>query len=385
MAASRDQQLIGLQERVSPPGRIRLALIGPVPPFRGGIAQHTTMLHRTARCYSDLLTVSFTRQYPAWIFPGRGDRDPCCLDHHEEGVEYLIDSLDPFSWRRAADRVIAHHPRIVIIPWWTIYWVFCFRYLARRFRKAGITVLFLCHNVVDHESARWKAIMARQVLQQAHAFLVQSRKDEQILRYILPQAKIHRHPHPLYDQFPEAARELPRRANQELLFFGLVRPYKGLDLLIEALGMLPPTADFFLTIAGEFWQGKRAVLKRIEELSLRNKIEILDEYIPDQEVAGLFQRADMVVLPYRSATGSGVIPLAYHYDKPVIVTRVGGLPDAVTDRETGLIVEPENPRALAAAISGISREKLASMAVNIAAHKHRFSWEGLLQKIMSEA
>jgi hypothetical protein len=202
MAASRDQQLIGLQERVSPPGRIRLALIGPVPPFRGGIAQHTTMLHRTARCYTDLLTVSFTRQYPAWIFPGRGDRDPCCLDHHEEGVEYLIDSLDPFSWRRAADRVIAHHPRIVIIPWWTIYWVFCFRYLARRFRKAGITVLFLCHNVVDHESARWKAIMARQVLQQAHAFLVQSRKDEQILRYILPQAKIHRHPHPLYDQFP---------------------------------------------------------------------------------------------------------------------------------------------------------------------------------------
>ncbi len=364
------------------PERPRVALIGPVLPFRSGIAQHTTMLHRAAGRLTDLLTISFTRQYPAWLFPGSSDLDPSWQGHREPAVEYLIDSLSPVSWRRAANRVIAFRPGIVVIPWWTIYWVICFWYLARRFRQAGLTVVFLCHNVVDHESARWKIALTKQVLKQANILLVQSREGELTLQRLLPQAKVSFHPHPLYDQFPQPVTAPRRRARLELLFFGLVRPYKGLDVLLDALSLVHTPEDFFLTVAGEFWQGKGEVLEKIAAKSLQNTVEIIDKYLPEQEVAELFQRADLVVLPYRSATSSGVIPLAYHYNKPVLVTRVGGLPEVVVDGKTGLIVSPEHPEELAAALDGISRQQLAEMATYIGEYKNRFSWEGLVQAIL---
>jgi glycosyltransferase involved in cell wall biosynthesis len=365
--------------------RMRLALIGPVLPFRGGIAQHTTMLHRAAARLTDLLTLSFTRQYPAWLFPGQSDQEPALQSHQEPGVEYLIDSLNPLSWGRAANRVLAHRPEIVVIPWWTIYWVFCFWYLARRFRQTGVKVVFLCHNIVDHESAYWKIFLSKQVLRQAHAFMVQSRGDEQILQRLLPDARIRFHPHPLYEQFPQPAKKLARRAGLELLFFGFIRPYKGLDILIDALSIMHPPADFFLTIAGEFWQGKEEIMRKIAEKSLQKKTEITDRYLSEQEAAEFFHRADLVVLPYRSATGSGVIPLAYHYNKPVIVTRVGGLPDAVSEGKTGLIVSPENPEELTAALQNVTRQKLHDMAVNISEYKKQFSWEGLVDAILKAA
>lgn len=367
------------------PERPRLALIGPVLPFRGGIAHHTTMLHRAARRLADLRTISFTRQYPSWLFPGQSDQEPSSQKYQEPGVEYLIDSINPLSWRRAANRVLEHRPEIVVIPWWTIYWLFCFGYLARRFRQAGVKVIFLCHNVVDHESAYWKIALTKKVLSQAHSYLVQSREDKQTLHKLFPQAKISFHPHPLYEQFPKPANKLERRAGLELLFFGFVRPYKGLDTLIDALGLVPAKQNFFLTVAGEFWQGKEEIVRKIAEKSLHEKIEIIDRYLTEQEVADLFHRADLVVLPYRNATGSGVIPLAYHYNKPVIVTRVGGLPDVVDNGKTGLIVSPESPEELAKAISGITRHSLDSMAANITEYKKQFTWEGMVKLILKSS
>jgi len=362
----------------------RIALIGPVLPFRGGIAQHTTMLHRTAAPLTDLLTISFTRQYPALIFPGQSDRDPAYQGHREPGVEYLIDSLDPFSWRRAAARVLAHRPEMVVIPWWTIYWVFCFWYLARRFRHAGIRVVFLCHNVVEHESAGWKILLTRLALGQADRFMVHTRLDETNLKALLPKARIRRHPHPLYDQFPEPAQQLPRRARLELLFFGLVRPYKGLDLLLDALHQARLPVDFFLTIAGEFWQGKEALLRRIKENSLQEKIEILDRYIPEQQAADLFQRADLVVLPYRSATGSGIIPLAYHYNRPVLVTPVGGLPEVVLDGESGFVAEVPTAEGIARCLErgyDVLRDR-QRIAQGIDKVKAGLSWESFVRDLL---
>jgi len=364
------------------PERTRLVIIGPVFPFRGGIAQHTTMLHKTAKDLTELLTISFTRMYPAWLFPGQSEQEPTFEGQQQPGVEYLIDSLNPLSWLRTANRVLQHRPEIVVIPWWTIYWTFCFWYLARRFRQVGIKVIFLCHNVVDHESAFWKIFLSKQVLKQADSFLVQSKEDERKLQKLLPQAKISFHPHPLYDQFPISVNKLPRRASLEILFFGFVRPYKGLDILIDALDLLSSEDNFFLTVAGEFWQGKKEILQKIVQKSLHEKIEIIDRYLPEQKVAELFQRTDIVVLPYRSATGSGVISLAYHYNKPVIVTRVGGLPDVVADGKTGLIVSPENPEELAAALTSFTRQRLNSMAASIALYKKQFSWKGMVEAIL---
>jgi glycosyltransferase involved in cell wall biosynthesis len=229
--------------------------------------------------------------------------------------------------------------------------------------------------VIEHESAGWKAFLAKLALRQADRFMVQSRQDEKNLASLLPAAHIRRHSHPLYHQFPEPARQLPHRAPIELLFFGFVRPYKGLDLLIDALHLARLPADFFLTIAGEFWQGKEELLYRIKEKSLHSRVEVLDRYLPDQEAADLFRRADLVVLPYRSATGSGVIPLAYHYNKPVLVTPVGGLPESVLAGESGFIAERPTAESIARCLElGYARIRQGSMQEGISRAKEKLSW-----------
>jgi len=363
----------------------RIVLVGPVFPYRGGIAQHTTMLKRTLEKETLIRTVSFKRLYPAWLYPGSSDTEEGNNGAIETGVYYLLDSLNPITWYTVARICIDFKPDAIIIPWWTIYWTFCFWYLARRFRRANIQVVFLCHNVIEHESAGWKIFLAKLALQQTDRFIVQTRQDEKNLTDLLPGAQIRRHPHPLYHQFPKPARHLARRAGLELLFFGFVRPYKGLDLLIDALHLARLPADFFLTIAGEFWQGQDQFRQQINEKSLQNKIEIIDRYLPDQEVADLFQRADLVVLPYRSATGSGVIPLAYHYNKPVLVTPVGGLPEVVVPGETGFVAEQPTAESIARCLERnydrlIDRKRIETGINRV---KDELSWANFVSCLLS--
>lgn len=357
-------------------------LVGPVLPYRGGIAQHTTMLHRAMREMTDLRTISFSRQYPAWLFPGESDRDPAYEGHRETGVEYLIDSVDPRTWRKAMASIIAHPPRQVIIPWWTIFWTPCFGYLSKRLRAHGIDVIFFCHNVIEHESAAWKQWLTRQVLKNGTRFVVHTQEDATNLRRFLPDAEVAVQPHPIYDQFPTARGKLPRRRALELLFYGFVRPYKGLDILIEAMRVLR-RQDVQLTIAGEFWEDEAPVRERITRLGLEDRIELRPHYHTEEETAELFARADVVILPYRSATGSGVVPIAYHYEKPVIVTRVGGLPDVVRDGKTGFIVPPNDPHALADKIGTLTAEMCHDMLPQIRDLKRSLTWERLAEVLLN--
>lgn len=359
----------------------RMALVGPVLPFRGGIAQHTTMLHRALRSKSQLLSISFKRQYPVWLFPGESDRDPAYEGHSEDGVDYCIDSLNPLTWRMAVKAIVAHRPQAVVIPWWTIYWAPCFYYLARAIRSSGIKLVFFCHNVVEHESASWKQWLSKKVLGQATSFVVHTREDEANLKALIPDASVTVNPHPIYEQFPQATGTLNRRAGVELLFFGFVRPYKGLDVLIDAMALLKGK-DVFLSIVGEFWEGQEAIEERILEYGIEDQIELIPRYVDENETAEYFTRADVVVLPYRSATGSGVVPLAYHYNKPVIVTRVGGLPDVVVDGETGFVIPANDEKRLARTIGDLSSGDVSVMEENIRRYKKGFTWEGLSMKIL---
>lgn len=360
----------------------RVVLIGPVLPFRGGISQHTTMLHRSLKKQSELLTISFSRQYPAWLYPGESDRDPSYEGYTESGVNYIIDSINPLTWCRAAKICLEHRPDMVIIPWWTVFWAPCFWYLARQFRKAGIEVVFFCHNVVEHESAAWKTFLTRKVLKEGMRFVVHTREDKSNLLSLMPDANVTIFPHPIYEQFPESRGVLMRRAELELLFFGFVRPYKGLDILVEAMGELGG-CDCYLTIAGEFWEGEERTREKIVQLGLDGKIEIISNYISEQDVAELFQRADIIILPYRSATGSGIVPLAYRYNKPVIVTRVGGLPDVVKDGETGFIILPDSPGDIVDLIKTLSPERLQAMRPAIAEFKQEMTWERLAETLVT--
>ena len=360
----------------------RFVLIGPVLPFRGGIAQHTTMLHRELRQSAELLTVSFSRQYPRWLFPGESDIDPDYEQHREPGVEYLIDSINPLTWRKAVARVASFRPQAVVIPWWTVFWAPCFGFIAGSLRRKGIEVVFFCHNVVEHESAAWKIWLSRRVLRNGTRFVVHTREDAGNLLKLIPGARVDVHPHPVYSQFPPPESTLLRRRGLELLFYGFVRPYKGLDVLVEAMGQLRGR-DVQLTIAGEFWGSEKETRARITALGLDEQVETRARYHSDQETAELFARADIIVLPYRSATGSGVVPIAYHYDRPVIVTRVGGLPDVVEDRRTGFIVPADDPDALATAIGNATSEQCAAMRPAIIEFKRSLTWESLARLLSS--
>jgi len=352
-----------------------IGLVGPVLPFRGGIAQHTTMLHRSLRSKADLCTISFKRQYPRYLYPGKSDRDPEYQGYSEPGVMYVLDSLNPVTWTKACRVLLARSPRLIIIVWCTFFGAPYLGFMARYFRKRGIQVMFLCHNVIDHESSFWKVALSRMALAQGSAFLVHSDCEKARLIQLLPGAQVTVHPHPVYNQFPSAKKKLPHRGRLELLFFGFVRHYKGLDILLGAMRYLEKE-DIFLTIAGEWW-GENTILRElISNDRLSARVEVIDRYVSEQEAAEYFHRTDLVVLPYRSATGSGVIPLAYHYGKPVIATRTAGIDEVVVDGVSGRLVEPENPYALAEVIREFLYVSPESMKEEVQKTAERMSWEG---------
>ena len=360
-----------------------LVLIGSLLPYRGGVAQHTTMLHRTLIERTKLLTVSFKRQYPNWLYPGKSNFEPDYnKDYREQGVYYVLDSLNPFSWIRVGNLIKNNNSKLVIIPWWTIFWTPCFVFIAQYLKKNGIKILFLCHNILSHENAFWKLKLTKKVLSLGDYFLVDNTKNAEILSLLLPDANISIHPMPSFHNFPPAKKLLPRRSKLELLFFGFVRSYKGVDLLLEAMHFLKDR-DIFLTIAGEWWINDKKSKEFIEKKQLSPKIEIANRYLKAKEVSEYFSRADVIILPYKDASGTGVIPLAYHYGKPVIATNVGGLPELVEDKISGLLIPPNDSIALAGAIEKFFDLDLHFMKEAAKRKAKHMNFQGLADCILS--
>ena len=348
-----------------------LALIGPMPPHRGGIAQYGFHLHRALAAHRATVTYAFSRQYPAWLYPGASDLDPDAPSIGDLDVRTTIDSLNPLSWLRTARAIARLRPDALILQWWTVFWWPVFAFIARRARRADIPVILLCHNVVDHETASWKAWLAARMLALADGYIVHSATHRDALQARFRDRPLMLAPIPPYDRAAALA-PAAQRGRLELLFFGFIRPYKGLDLLLDALDLLQDE-DIYLTIAGEAWTDCRALVDRIRRMAGPN-LDAHLEFVSDATAAALFQRADAVVLPYRAASGSAVTSLAYGYGKPVIASRVGGLIDAVTEGETGLFFDPSDAAALAHVLRNTSRAQLHDMSVHIAARGGRNGW-----------
>ena len=252
-------------------------------------------------------------------------------------------------------------------------------------RELQSRVCFLCHNVLPHESSPLHEFLTRIAFGKVTKFIVHSSSDKEDLLSIKPDAMIRKGHHPTYSQFgswSSVSRQEARRAlglsenGNVLLFFGLVRKYKGLMHLIEAMTLLPQNLDCQLVVAGEFYDDKQPYLDKIRECSLEGSIKVVDEYIPNEQVAKYFQAANVVVLPYVSATQSGIVQIAYGLNVPVITTSVGGLPEVVDNGETGYVVEAESPTSLAEAIQryfdGDDENRFRD---NIAAQTSRFEWD----------
>lgn len=367
----------------------RFCLLGPTYPYRGGIAHYTTLLTQALREEYETLLVSFSNQYPKLLFPGRSDRDPSKNPLRTE-AEYLLNPLNPLSWRKALKRIRDWQPDVVIIPWWHPYFAPMWAIMGRGIKRlpSKPKLLFICHNVLPHEQSKISKIVlpsvTKLVLKAGDGFVVHSEKDGRLLRQFLPQASIEVTPLPTYQAMGgESVGTLPVAVPDDrplLLFAGFVRPYKGLDVLLDALAIVLEKRPLHLLIAGEFWQGSDQYQAQIERLGISDAVTIIDEYLPDETLAACFERADVTVLPYRSATQSAVIQAAFGHGCPVITTDVGGLGEVVENGRSGLVVPPENPQALADALERYFAEDLGvRFREEVKGGRNgRFAWEKLV-------
>ncbi len=370
-----------------------LTVIGPTHPFRGGIAHYTTLLVRSLRCRHDVQFFSYSRQYPHWLYPGNTDLDPShsLLTHEQPSVRF--DALNPLAWLRVARNVKASNSRLVILQWSTVYWTpFYWLFLKRLGKGRQPKCVFICHNVMEHEPNRIKSAISRRVLDCADFFITHSRWDRDNLeRWLGPSRSrsIRVSPHPAYEHLnqpvlgkPEAKAALGIRAERVVLFFGFIRDYKGLRYLIESLPLVRTKLDVHLLIAGEVWGDSKPYHELISHLGLTASVTLVEKYIPNEEVARYFAASDLVVIPYVSATQSGIVQLAYGFGKPVVVSRVGGLPEVVEDGVTGYLVPPRDSEAISNAVLDFYQQNRgAGMCEAVGVKRAAFSWERLCRTI----
>ncbi len=367
---------------------MNVTLIGTAFPLRGGIAHYNALLAQALKERHQVQTITFSRQYPSLLFPGKTQEET----HPSGGVApapQLIDSMNPFNWVRVGNLIRNQNPDLLLFKYWLPFFGPCFGTIARRTRRNGHTrVICICDNVLPHERRPGDAALTRYAFRSVDGFIVQSDAVEQELNEFWKGAKYRKAPHPLYTIFgepvdrKEARKNLGITAPRVLLFFGYVRRYKGLDVLLEALALLPGEMGVQLVVAGEFYDPERGYREKIRELQIQDRVTIRSEYLPNEEVPRYFSAADAVVLPYRSATQSGIAQIAYNFGTPVIATDVGGLSEVVLDDRTGLVVPPENPAALADAILRFYRSgKEPIYRKNVQAEKLRYSWHNLVLTI----
>ncbi|MCX9190246.1 glycosyl transferase [Carbonactinospora thermoautotrophica] len=325
---------------------MRVALIGPTHPYKGGIAQHTTELaHRLTAAGHEVALVSWSEQYPEKLYPGGAQRVP--MDRPElppyPHTTYPLTWKRPDGWWRVA-RSLRGYDLVVLV---FVTSVQAPAYLVmRRALAGGPRVVTLCHNVLPHERRFFDRPLTRAMLRRVDGVLVHSDAQAELAR-LLTHAPVVVAPLPPHLPAAGGPGTGVREPRRRLLFFGMVRPYKGVDVLLRALAQVPEVA---LTVAGEFWGGVEPYRRLVEELGLAGRVTLRPGYVPAEEIPHLFAEADALVLPYRSGTATQNVYLAFAHGVPVVATRVGSMPEQVRDGVDGILCEPGDVAALVAAL-----------------------------------
>ena len=372
--------------------KTKITVLGPAHPYRGGLAAiMETMARIFMRRGAEVDVKTFTRQYPSLFFPGRSQTvgTPAPGDLR---IVRCVDAVDPFNWLRVGRRIRRERPDFVLVKYWTPFMAPCFGTIARIARRNGHTrVLCQIDNVEPHERHFVDRPLNRWFLRAVDGFVYMSEQVRRELRSYTDAPALFS-PHPLFEHFgrPGPRGEACARlrldpAGRYVLFFGLIREYKGLDILLDAWARLKErgsTAGRKLLVAGEFYTDPAPYRARIERLGLERDVVLHDRFVPDDEVKDYFSAADFLVLPYRTATQSGVTQIAYRFGLPMIVTDVGGLPEIVPDGRAGIVCRPDAD-AVADAIGRMyAGGALARFRSGVAEQSKRFSWEEMCDRIM---
>jgi glycosyltransferase involved in cell wall biosynthesis len=375
---------------------LKIILVGSAHPLRGGLATFNERLIREFRLEgNDASIVTFSLQYPSLLFPGKTQysSEPPPRD---VPVEVKVNSINPFNWIKIGREIAKRKPDLLIIKFWMPFMAPCFGTISRIARRNGHTrTICIVDNLIPHEKRPFDLPLIRYWVSSADGFIAMSHAVEDDIRKVLgtPDVPVLFSPHPLYDSFGSpVSRDAALTAlglnpsNRYLLFFGFIRDYKGLDLLLEAMSdERIRSGNLKLIIAGEFYCDPSPYQAIIAKHHLGESVIMINDFIPDSQVVNYFCAADIVVQPYKTATQSGVTQIAYHFGKPMIVTNVGGLPEIVPTEKVGFVVNPV-PDEIAHAIHRFYLEDRAQeFGANTALEKPKYAWSAMTRAIRSVA
>ena len=361
----------------------KIALLGPTHPYRGGIASHTTFLCDALRAKHEVTFFSYASQYPKWLFPGKTDRDTSADAFTTDSVQYLLDPMKPWTWHQTARAIYDCTVQRLVVPWWVVFWAPCYYYIIRllKFWQPKLTVTFMCHNVIEHEDHFLKRFLTKRVLSLGDSFVVQSGQDEERLRQLIGRrAGIVRGFHPIYEEIAKKHAQvtaLTEEAQKTILFFGFIRHYKGLDILLQAFARMQDKGAKLLVV-GECWKNFSGYTELAKSLGITGRVTFVNEYVPNEAVGNYFKRSAVVALPYRSASGSGICQMAYSYGMPVVGSAVGSIAEVVDHNHNGFLVQPESPDALALALTeALKPSTNKRLRRGVLSSRHKYSWEAL--------
>lgn len=373
------------------PSDTKIGVLGLSYPFRGGISHYSTLLVRELRKHYPVKFITLRRQYPRFLFPGKTQYDYSVKKLVEQN-DPTVDSINPISWIMTAFMLKKHNIDVLVVQWWNPFFAPAFGTIVNLLSLISRTrICFLCHNVLPHEASGFDRILCKYAFARANHFIVHSEADRSHLLSLKPGAIVRKTFLPtcsVFGEFVIYEREEARKKvnlrddDNVLLFFGLIREYKGLKYLIYAMKHVLRSIKCTLLIVGEFYESKDEYISLIRELGVSEHIIVVDKYVRNEDVPLYFCSANIVVLPYTDATQSGIVQIAYALRTPVITTDVGGLPEVVADGETGFIVRAGSAEMLAEAIvkyfSGKYEEKFRG---EIERRGDSFGWDNEVREI----
>ena len=369
---------------------MRIAFLSTFYPFRGGIAQFNAALYRAMEKKNEVRAFTFSKQYPDLFFPGSSQYVTATDIVDKIEALPLLNTINPISYFTTAKAIRKYEPDLVLMKYWLPFFAPSLGSVSRLLKKKT-KIISILDNVTPHEHRIGDRLLNKYFLSGNHGFVAMSNVVKEDLLSIAPAAKYLLHPHPLYDHFGKKADQkialaklgLPA-GKKIILFFGFIRDYKGLDLLIEAMKNMPD--DALLLVAGEVYGDFKKYEEQISRSGLEERIKLFIRYINDDEVPLFFSAADVCVLPYRSATQSGITSISYHFDLPIIATDVGGLKESIKHNETGLVVRQADAQLIRESLIEYFQNDLKQkFQSNIEYLKKESSWDHLAESILDFA
>ncbi len=369
---------------------MRITILGPAYPFRGGIAALNEQLAKQLESEGhEVNIVSFTLQYPKILFPGKTQftTDQATFNFP---ITREVNSINPFNWFKTGRKIKKFKPDLIIVRFWLPFMAMSLGTICKIAKRNGHTkIISIVDNIIPHEKRPGDKFLSNYFTNNADGFITMSKSVLKELDLFDKQKPKLYTPHPIYDHYGLVeAREVAIKKlgldvkYRYVLFFGFIRDYKGLDLLVEAF------ADSFfksnnikLIVAGEFYNNETEYLKLIEKLQLQDQLILRTDYIPNSEVENYFNAADIVAQPYKSATQSGVTQIGYHFNKPMLVTDVGGLSEIIPHGKAGYVVQPKAEEIKNALTDFFENNRYESFVTNISKEKKRFTWDKMTQTI----